>query len=125
MIFFGKAENHYIFPKLKFSFRAYEKVAPPHSFIHELDFPTTKDLADHLVYLANNETAYSEYFWWAEHYDVQIFNHFEERTEEVIEKLPERLNPFCQLCRMLNEDGGKRETIKNAKHAWSKKSQCW
>ena len=105
-------------------FRAYEKVAPPHSFIHELDFPTTKDLADHLVYLAHNETAYSEYFWWTDHYDVQVFNHFEARTEEIVADLPQRLNPFCKLCKMLNEERP-RETIKRAKGVWSKKSQCW
>ena len=40
----------------------YKKISPPHSYINALDFPDVKSLADYLIYLDNNDTAYSQYF---------------------------------------------------------------
>lgn len=40
----------------------YTEHAPPHSYIDALSFPTAKALADHLIYLDKNDTAYNEYF---------------------------------------------------------------
>jgi alpha-1,3-fucosyltransferase len=40
----------------------YDTLAPPHSYINALDFPTAEDLADYLLYLDSNDTAYNEYF---------------------------------------------------------------
>ncbi|KAA0202854.1 hypothetical protein HAZT_HAZT008540 [Hyalella azteca] len=45
-----------------FGLGAYEEVAPPHSFINALDFPSIRHLADYLIYLDRNDTAYNEYF---------------------------------------------------------------
>ncbi|XP_053645983.2 alpha-(1,3)-fucosyltransferase C [Cherax quadricarinatus] len=42
----------------------YSQHAPPHSYIDALSFPTAKALADYLIYLNNNDTAYNEYFRW-------------------------------------------------------------
>ncbi|KAA0197302.1 hypothetical protein HAZT_HAZT006526 [Hyalella azteca] len=41
---------------------AYEETAPPHSFINVFDFPSVRHLADYLIYLDKNDTAYNEYF---------------------------------------------------------------
>ena len=42
----------------------YARFAPRHSYINVYDYPSVKHLADHLIYLANNETAYNEYHWY-------------------------------------------------------------
>ena len=43
---------------------AYEKLAPPNSFIHIADFENTKALANYLLELDKNDTKYNEYFQW-------------------------------------------------------------
>ncbi|XP_042872436.1 alpha-(1,3)-fucosyltransferase C-like [Penaeus japonicus] len=40
----------------------YSAIAPPHSYIDALAFPTAKDLASYILYLDKNDTAYNEYF---------------------------------------------------------------
>ena len=47
------------------------KIAPPHSYIDVRDFKSPKHLADYLLYLDKNHTAYMSYFKWKEHYDVK------------------------------------------------------
>ncbi|UJR27602.1 hypothetical protein I4U23_008883 [Adineta vaga] len=42
----------------------YRRFAPYHSYINIYDYKTVKELADHLNYLSNNETAYNEYLWF-------------------------------------------------------------
>jgi len=42
----------------------YKRFAPYHSVINVYDFNTVKELADYLIYLSNNETAYNEYLWF-------------------------------------------------------------
>lgn len=80
----------------------YARMAPPHSYIHVNDFATVKDLADYLVYLKNNPIAFNEYFWWKELYRVQIFNGFLGHADEFAQWVPDRLNPFCNFCRLLH-----------------------
>ena len=36
----------------------------PHSFVNALDYDGPKELAEHLLYLRSNRTAYEEYFLW-------------------------------------------------------------
>ena len=67
----------------------YDKVAPPHSFIHVDDFDTIEDLSKHLTHLSNNPEAYSSYFWWQEHY-------------EVLSVYDTQWDSFCKLCEALN-----------------------
>ena len=40
------------------------QVAIPGSFINVVDFPSIKELAHYLLYLSNNDTAYSQFFQW-------------------------------------------------------------
>eukprot|EP00794_Sanderia_malayensis_P009786 gene9786-10785_t len=42
----------------------------PGSFIDVADFPTVKHLADYLLYLDKNDTAYNEYFTWKRNYKL-------------------------------------------------------
>ena len=46
-------------------------VVPPGSFISVQDFPSVKALAEYLLYLDKNDTAYNEYFSWKEKFADQ------------------------------------------------------
>ncbi|KXJ18039.1 alpha-(1,3)-fucosyltransferase 6 [Exaiptasia diaphana] len=45
-------------------------IAIPGSFINAMDFKTVKKLAEYLIYLHKNETAYLEYFKWKNKYRI-------------------------------------------------------
>lgn len=47
------------------------RVAPSHSYINALDFPSIRHLADYLNVLDQNDDLYNEYFWWKEHFVVR------------------------------------------------------
>ena len=46
------------------------KIAPPNSYIDVRDFKSPKHLAEYLLYLDKNDTAYMEYFKWQRDYTV-------------------------------------------------------
>ncbi|RXG58179.1 Alpha-(1,3)-fucosyltransferase C [Armadillidium vulgare] len=46
----------------------YSAVSPPHSYINVKNFENAKSLAEYLLYLDSNDTAYKEYFKWKEDY---------------------------------------------------------
>ncbi|XP_067281704.1 4-galactosyl-N-acetylglucosaminide 3-alpha-L-fucosyltransferase 9-like [Pseudorasbora parva] len=46
----------------------YEQFIPSKAFIHVDDFPSPKELADHLKRLDKNEDEYKQYFRWREHF---------------------------------------------------------
>ncbi len=48
------------------------KVAIPGSFINVQDFKTVKDLANYLIYLDKNDTAYNEYFAWKQTFKLPV-----------------------------------------------------
>ncbi|VDL58469.1 unnamed protein product [Hymenolepis diminuta] len=45
----------------------YVNTLPPHSYINVDDFKSFQDLANYLLYLDKNHTAYAEYFAWKEY----------------------------------------------------------
>ncbi|XP_037090987.1 alpha-(1,3)-fucosyltransferase 7-like [Pollicipes pollicipes] len=51
---------------------AYQRVAPPHSFIHVQDFQSVSGLAAYLSSLMHNRTAYESYFAWRSSYRVRF-----------------------------------------------------
>ena len=63
----------------------YEKIAPPHSFIHVDDFSSALELMEFLHQLSNNPKEYNSYFWWKSYYDVFLGT-----------------SAKCQLCDVLN-----------------------
>nr|XP_053645981.1 alpha-(1,3)-fucosyltransferase C-like isoform X1 [Cherax quadricarinatus] len=68
----------------------YSQHAPPHSYIDALSFPTAKALADYLIYLNNNDTAYNEYFRWKRFHRIPGWS--------------TNAKPFCDLCERLHTD---------------------
>ncbi|XP_035380749.1 4-galactosyl-N-acetylglucosaminide 3-alpha-L-fucosyltransferase 9-like isoform X2 [Electrophorus electricus] len=49
----------------------YERFIPGDAFIHVDDFPSPKDLAQHLLSLDKNEVEYKKYFQWRKLYEVK------------------------------------------------------
>ena len=48
------------------------KVAPKHSYINVLDFPSTAKLAEYLKKVASDDQLFASFFWWREFYKVQV-----------------------------------------------------
>ena len=46
------------------------KVAPPHSYIDVRDFTSPKHLAEYLLHLHRNNSAYLSYFQWKKEFEV-------------------------------------------------------
>lgn len=61
------------------------KLLPPKSYINAEDYATPKELADYLVFLADNPEEYLKYFWWKEYYRLG------------------QLHYACYLCQQLNQ----------------------
>ena len=74
----------------------YEKIAPPHSFLHIDDFLSPEDLMKRMHVIANNEQIYNSYFWWRTHYSVVI--------NDPCCSNQTYIDPGCQLCSILNTD---------------------
>ena len=51
-------------------------VVPPGSFISVQDFPSVKALAEYLLHLDTNDTAYNEYFSWKQEFAYEQINSF-------------------------------------------------
>lgn len=62
---------------------------PPHSYINVEDYPTVKELTDHMQFLADNPQEYMSYFWWREHYAIW------------------KPSKYCRICQSLHEFGSK------------------
>ena len=95
--------------------REYLKVVPPHSFIYAEDFKSTRELADYLTYLSQNETAYNSYFWWIHDYHIETIQDEQWRSN-------------CDLCQALNEQrtdkSGKYSKFGDFDEYWQPKHSC-
>ena len=87
----------------------YEKVAPPHSFIHVDNFTSPKHLAEYIKYLDKNDEAYYEYHMWRNKYEVKVSDY--------------NLKPYCKLCSMLHKTVYTHEQ-RDIQEFWDKK-QCF
>lgn len=82
---------------------------PPKSYINAEDFETAKDLADHLVFLANNPKEYLKYFWWKEFYKMG------------------QLHYSCYLCQKMNErerEGKQQMVVYEDLEKWYGEGMC-
>ena len=87
----------------------YEKVAPPHSFIHVDNFTSPKHLAEYIKYLDKNDEAYYEYHMWRNKYEAKSTGY--------------NYKPYCKLCSMLHKTVYTHEQ-RDIEEFWSQK-QCF
>ena len=74
----------------------YEKIAPPHSYLHVDDFPSPEDLMKRLHEISKDPLLYNSYFWWRSYYSaIVLYNYPWSHSWRV---------PGCQLCEILNSE---------------------
>ncbi|CAH8661933.1 unnamed protein product [Schistosoma curassoni] len=84
--FFNALMNNALPIVMGASIEEYQKVSPPHSFIHVDQFENPKELAKYLKYLDKNDTAYNEYFAWHKRGVVTVWS----------------FKPECEFCILAN-----------------------
>ena len=105
----ASALNRYVIPVV-YGSKEVHKIAPPHSYIAVRDFKSPKHLADYLIYLHKNATAYMSYFDWKRDYDVKA-------------SLRTSTGVFCHFCRYLLTIN-KPKVIESYNNWFFKQSQC-
>ncbi|KAK8371724.1 hypothetical protein O3P69_018974 [Scylla paramamosain] len=65
----------------------YEDIAPPHSYVDALAFPSPKHLAKYLKEVANDRDAYNRFFAWKQHYTVELGHPFSPLVCDLCAKL--------------------------------------
>jgi hypothetical protein len=106
--------NFVFYLKVVYGGGLYEYHIPSSGFINELKYNNLKDLADYLLYLDSNKTAYNSYFKWKK------FIRFENKVTSV--------GHFCEMCIKLNLNyylGIKENVIKNFKDFWGDDKNCY
>ncbi|CAN7947647.1 unnamed protein product [Ixodes hexagonus] len=89
----------------------YSRIAPPGSYIDALSFKSPKHLAEHLVQVAKNFSAYESYFDWKLRYKVKELSWLSEE--------------FCTLCSKLHgKDFRERTTYDDLLAWWGQESRC-
>lgn len=95
----------------------YERLAPPHSFIHVNDFDNVGDLADYLVFLDEHPRIYGKYLEWRTRFEVDKELYFR--------------SAWCQLCQKLYEaQDSERQSYDSITDWWygiqgSRKMKAW
>ena len=74
----------------------YKALAIPGSYINVLDFPSPKALADYLMFLDKNNTAYNEYFQWKNKFKLGGCLHGND--------LSQHYPWMCELCALANNN---------------------
>ena len=98
---------------------------PPSGYINVLDFKSPKDLADYLLYLDKNTTAYNAYFKWKKH--ISFFDVSPSTSSSfVVEPV---MAPICSMCIQLYLERHfdvkmKKQVIEDAGRIWNKKLDC-
>lgn len=81
----------------------------PNSFIDANQFPSPEDLAQYLLYLVQNKTAFDSYFRWKNHYRIVI---------------PDEHDYLCDLCRKLHEPSQSDKVYDNMKKWLYEDAKC-
>nr|CAB3247538.1 alpha-(1,3)-fucosyltransferase 6-like [Phallusia mammillata] len=84
----------------------YVAIAPPYSFIHAEDFESPEKLAEYLLYLDKNDTAYREYFRWREDPAMTLDQAKEKMKKQhpSVEVVTQKETGFLDLCNRLHAD---------------------
>ena len=92
----------------------YDRHIPPSGYIDELKFVRPKELADYLLYLDSNKTAYNSYFQWKK------FIRFNQNAVTI--------GTFCEMCIKLNLNyylGIQKNVIRDFKKLWGDDENCY
>ena len=89
---------------------SYEAVAPPGSFISVQDFPTVKALAQYLLYLDKNDTAYNGYFKWRRKFGSEQKHWFRFVA--------------CDICDALQNECLQKKSYQHFESFWNQKADC-
>ena len=97
----------------------YQKI-PKSGYINVFDYKTPKDLADYLLYLSNNSTAYNSYFKWKKfvRYVNRPFNP---------DPFQHKYLPLCEMCIKLQLEshfGFDKSSIGNLDEYWRGNDVC-
>ena len=113
--FWYVALQHDVIPVVMGSPRAdYEKVAPPHSFIHVDDFRSIDELAKYLTKLSDDFSLYKTYFKWKENGFISL-----------LQPWPILSNVYwCDLCSALNDKHKTGKIRLNIDEWWNYETQC-
>ena len=84
---------------------------PPGSFINALDFPTVKDLTDHMTTVGHCSDLYNEYFKWHSNYTLNIKYHHSPTM-------------LCELCKKMHLDTSSVKTYHDIGSWYSVKRNC-
>eukprot|EP00794_Sanderia_malayensis_P000069 gene69-666_t len=87
-----------------------DKLVIPGSYIDVSDFKSIKDLADYLLYLDKNDTAYNEYFAWKSSY--------------VPLSLDGRFIDYCTICESINSPKFNITSSRKLTEVYNLKSRC-
>ena len=96
--------------------RDYEKIAPPHSYLHVDDFPSPRDLMKKLHEISKDPLLYNSYFWWRSYYSAVVLYNPDHDPEHQLWRVA-----GCQLCGVLNSEHVKRNNYSNFTYFWN---QC-
>ncbi len=101
----------FCFPKITYGGSDYSALAPPHSYINALAFPSVKKLVAHLRTLQEDDAKFAEYFWWRDFYAV--------RQGEF-----HRAQAYCDLCKRLHNPEEPPKVYENMFKWWITDSHC-
>ena len=61
----------YLVIPVTYSGTDFTAIAPPHSYINTLDYPTVTALSKRLLEVAADDELYASHFWWKDFYEVR------------------------------------------------------
>lgn len=86
-------------------------IAPPHSYVHALDYKNPEELAKALKDIANDDALYASYFWWRDYYEIR-------------NSAQDRAQAYCDLCSRLNDPQEPVKVYKDMHDWWVNDSHC-
>lgn len=108
--------NFFLIPIVLNYSKLYEERLPPKSVIYVTDFHNVQELANYLVYLSNNKTAYLEYFEWRKDYEINT--NWRNGCEN-----PKTCS-FCSLCTFLHRKNKVTKVKTDLSWWWHDSASC-